>query len=261
MNHLPKKKFGQNFLIDQTIIQQIIDLIAPKSNDHLIEIGPGLGAITFPLLALVQRIDAIELDRDVIPLLKKNANNSPKLIIHEQDALNLALSEFTNQKHMLRIVGNLPYNISTPLLFHLLSQTTFIMDMHFMLQKEVGERLAACPGSKKYGRLSVMTQYYCEAEMLLQVPPHAFTPPPKVQSQFIRLSPKPPELIAKNWQTFYRVVKEAFSQRRKTLYNTLKHRITKAQLLELNIDPSQRPEELSVSHFVQISNFCNDLRN
>ena len=253
-DHHPKKRFGQNFLTDGMIISQIISLIHPQATDHLVEIGPGLGAITLPLLSQVAKIDAIELDKDIVPLLQQKTIGIGHLEIRQQDALTLSLAQLSDKASSLRIVGNLPYNISTPLLFHLLNQKFFIIDMHFMLQREVAERLAASPGSKKYGRLSVMVQYHCEIEALLDVPPSAFKPSPKVDSMFIRLIPTQPSLAAKSISGLDAVVKQAFSQRRKTLINTLKAIITKEQLISLDIDPTQRPEELSVENFVRISN-------
>lgn len=252
--YLPKKRFGQNFLADALIIQQLINTIQPKQSDHLIEIGPGLGAITLPLLPLVNKIDAIELDRDLVPLLTNKTKGIGNLIIHQQDALSLALNQFTEESHSVRVVGNLPYNISTPLLFHLFEQKIFIKDMHFMLQKEVAERLSAEPGSKQYGRLTVMAQYHCEVEVMLTVPPHAFNPAPKVDSAFVRLTPISPPLPANDLKKLESIVKKAFAKRRKTLFNTLKESITKERLLSLNIDPNQRPEQTTIENFVQISN-------
>lgn len=252
--HQAKKSFGQNFLSDEFIIEQIVRLIDPKPEDHLVEIGPGFGAITLPLLPLVAKIDAIELDRDVIPLLKKKSEGKGDLVIHQQDALTFDLNTLSSVDRSLRVVGNLPYNISTPLLFHLFSQKNLILDMHFMLQKEVAERLIARPGTKQYGRLSIMTQYHCEIEALLSVPPIAFRPPPKVDSTFIRLIPIEPTLLANDLCKLELIVKQAFTQRRKTLHNCLKTLVTKEQLMALGIDPNIRPEELSVDNFVKLSN-------
>lgn len=252
--HYAKKRFGQNFLTDEFIIHQIVNLIHPQPNDHLVEIGPGLGAITLPLLPQVAKIDAIELDRDIIPILEKKAANLGSLKIHQQDALTFDLSLLSKKPRSLRVVGNLPYNISTPILFHLFKQKELILDMHFMLQKEVAERLSAKPGNKQYGRLSIMSQYHCEIEGLLDVPPHSFSPAPKVDSMFICLIPKEPQVRAHDLSMLDEVVKQAFAQRRKTLNNALKRLVTKEQLLALDVDPNQRPEELSVDKFVEISN-------
>lgn len=254
VTHQPKKKFSQNFLTDEQIIAQIIYAINPGSQDHLVEIGPGLGAMTVPLLPFVSKIDAIELDRDIIPTLDKNTQHIGNIVIHQQDALTLALNQLTTTEKSLRIVGNLPYHISTPLIFHLLNQQSYIIDMHFMLQKEVAERIVSLPGSKIYGRLSVMTQYHCDAELLIEVPPTAFYPQPKVDSSVIRLIPKTPALLAKNPLNLEKVVKEAFTTRRKTLANALKKLVSREQLLTLGIDPMLRAEQLSVDNFVQISN-------
>jgi 16S rRNA (adenine1518-N6/adenine1519-N6)-dimethyltransferase len=250
----PKKSFGQNFLSDESIIEQLVSLISPRCQDHLVEIGPGLGAITLPLLPLVAKIDAIELDKQLVPILQQKALGKGELVIHQQDALFLDLSSLSKQAASLRIIGNLPYNITTPLLFHLFNQRQYIVDMHFMVQKEVAERLTANPGNKQYGRLTVMAQYYCHIESLLLVPPHAFRPRPKVDSAFIRLMPQTSTLLAKDMSLFDGVVKEAFSHRRKTIGNALKQLITKEQLIALDINPLKRPEELSIEKFVIISN-------
>lgn len=249
-----KKRFGQNFLVDEFIIDNIIHAIAPKPEDHLLEIGPGIGAITLPLLSLVNKIDAVELDKDLIPILENKAQKKDNLIIHQRDILVFNLNEITSKPYSLRVVGNLPYNISTPLLFHLLDQKEFIIDMHFMLQQEVAQRLAASPESKQYGRLTVMAQYHCEIEIVVAVPPHAFKPAPKVHSSFVRLKPKQPIVTAKNMASLDRVVKEAFSKRRKTLGNALKTLLSAEQITSLDIDPKLRPEQISVENYVKMSN-------
>jgi 16S rRNA (adenine1518-N6/adenine1519-N6)-dimethyltransferase len=246
---------GQNFLVDGIVIQQIVACIAPSPQDHLVEIGPGLGAITVPLLPLVAKIDAIELDRDLIPLLQKNAASKGHLEIHPQNVLQFNLETLSVQPKSLRVVGNLPYNISSPLLFHLLEQKRLIADMHFMVQQEVAERLTAHPNTKQYGRLTVMAQYHCYIEPLLAVPPYAFRPAPKVHSTFIRLTPSERKIAAKNKPHFDHVVKQAFAQRRKTIHNSLKGLISKEQLIALDIDPMLRAENLTVEDFVVISNF------
>ena len=249
----PKKKYlGQTFLHDQNIIDQIIKFVAPKKSDNLIEIGPGAGALTTRLLPLVDKLDVIELDKDIIPILEKNCNRSPKLHIHVEDVLK---TDFTLFKAPLRLVGNLPYNISTPLLFHLIKNIGAVNDMHFMLQKEVAKRITAKPGSKTYGRLSVMLQYYCETKILLKIGSGAFSPPPKVDSAFIRLVPhKKITLKASDENRFAHIVRDAFSQRRKTIANSLKKQISREQLETIGIDPTSRPEQLSVQDFVLISN-------
>lgn len=248
-----KKKFlGQHFLHDPKILERIVGFIAPQPSDHLIEIGPGEGALTSKLLPLVHSMDVIEFDRDVIPKLKNNCNNSENLRIHIGDVLQVAFTQFSPP---LRLVGNLPYNISTPLLFKAVENIALIKDMHFMLQKEVAERIVAPPGSKTYGRLSVMLQHYCEVELLLHVGPGAFSPPPKVNSAFIRLIPRKCFSVAAEDEGLFReVVRSAFCQRRKIISNGLKKYITASGLKEIGINPMSRPEQLGVDEFVQISN-------
>jgi 16S rRNA (adenine1518-N6/adenine1519-N6)-dimethyltransferase len=249
---IPRKRFGQNFLQDKNIIQKIINAIAPKKGDHIVEIGPGLGALTTQLLPILKTMDVIELDRDLIPKLQAKCKDLGQLNIHQADVLKF---DFKKLDDHLRIVGNLPYNISTPLIFHLLKQLDGILDMHFMLQKEVVERLAATPSNKNYGRLSVMVQYFCQVTKLFAVTPRAFYPVPKVESALVRLIPhKKVSLLARNTTLLEKVVKTAFSQRRKTIQNSLKALITQQQLIELNIDPKLRAEQLSVDDFVKISN-------
>lgn len=249
-----KKRFGQHFLIDEFIINQIVQAIHPTDEDHLVEIGPGRGAITLPLLPLVAKLDAIELDRDMIPILTKKLAGKGCFVIHALDALTVDLATLTQKPTSLRLVGNLPYNISTPLIFHLLSQKEFIIDMHFMLQKEVGLRLTAHPGCKRYGRLSVMAQYHCDIEALIDVPPHAFKPIPKVDSLFIRLQPHEPREKAHCLNTLNHLVKTAFAQRRKTIHNALKTLLSTADLEANAINPNSRAEELTVEKFVILSN-------
>lgn len=249
-----KKRFGQNFLQDDVIIRRIIAAISPQKNDRILEVGPGVGAITLPLLRSVGCLDAVEIDRDIIPLLQKNATGVGELVIHQQDVLSFKLDSLTQEKSSLRVVGNLPYNISTPLLFYLFSQQCLIKDMHFMLQKEVGARLAAAPGSKKFGRLSVMAQYNCDIEMLFDVPPAAFDPAPKVHSTFVRLLPRALPFRVNDKDKFAKIVCLAFTQRRKTILNTLKTQVTRERLISLGIDPTLRPEDLTVEDYVNISN-------
>ncbi|MBN2689734.1 MAG: 16S rRNA (adenine(1518)-N(6)/adenine(1519)-N(6))-dimethyltransferase RsmA [Gammaproteobacteria bacterium] len=249
----PKKRFGQNFLQDKIIIENIISAINPQKDDAIVEIGPGTGALTFKLLKITCKLDAIELDRDLIDNLRNKSKNLGEIDIHNSDALEFDFNKiYKTQK--LRIVGNLPYNISTPIIFHLLNYLDIIQDMHFMLQKEVVDRITAKPGNKQYGRLSIMTQYFLITEKLFDVPPEAFYPAPKVDSSIIRLTPKKVTFPTKNIKNLQLVVTLAFQQRRKTLKNTLKKLITEEQLISLNIDPSVRPEQLSVDDFVRISN-------
>lgn len=251
----PRKRFGQHFLRDDNIIQAIINALHPKSDEQIVEIGPGLGALTFKLLPLVHKLIVVEFDRDLIPELKAKSKAFGELIIHQADALEFDFSQLAHEPNSLRLIGNLPYNISTPLIFHLLENTQIIKDMLFMLQKEVADRIVAQVGDKAYGRLSVMVQYFCRAENLFPVPPSAFYPIPKVDSAVIRLIPhaKIPYL-AKNFTLFADVVRLAFNQRRKTLRNSLHTLINPEQLLHIGIEPTLRAENLSVEDFVKISN-------
>lgn len=253
-----RKRFGQNFLQNDSIINAIVQAIAPKSEQCLIEIGPGRGALTRPILDKSQQLMAIEIDRDLIEYLKPLEKNGLHLI--EADALTVNYADFVKQsdanKQQLRLIGNLPYNISTPLLLHLLDFTESIQDMHFMLQKEVAERLAAEPGTKDYGRLSVMMQYFCTVDILFMVPPTAFFPQPKVDSSIIRITPhrvSPYESVDK--AILESTVKQGFAQRRKTLRNNFKKILTEADWLTLNIDSQRRPEELTIAEFVKIAKF------
>jgi len=254
--HQARKRFGQNFLHDQGIIRHIVACIRPKADQKIVEIGPGLGAITEHLLATTGHLDVVELDRDLLPHLRISfASYGKNLRIHEADALKFDFASLSTDAELLRIVGNLPYNISTPLIFHLLSYTNLIADMHFMLQKEVVLRLAAGAGTNNYGRLSIMAQYFCRVDSLFEVPPEAFDPRPKVDSAIVRMAPYT-ELphTALDFNHFEQLVKSAFSQRRKTLRNNLKGIASDEQLQSLGIDPSIRSERLTVSEFVAISN-------
>lgn len=253
--HKARKRFGQNFLHDQHVIGKIVKAIHPKHSDALVEIGPGMGAITEPLLEACGKLDVVELDRDLIPILRTKFFNFPEFIIHECDALKFDFTTLLQPGQRLRIVGNLPYNISTPLIFHFLAHHKIVQDMHFMLQKEVVERLAAAPGNGDYGRLSIMAQYYCKVEPLFIVGPGAFNPPPKVDSAIVRLSPY--ETLphpAQDVKILERVVREAFNMRRKTLRNTLKNLISAEELAAIGIDSSLRPENLTLADYVKISN-------
>ena len=248
-----KKRFGQHFLHDHGIIQTLIQYINPKQDQQIIEIGPGMGALTFPLLKRLGSMEVIEIDRDVIQYLQQQGGE--KLTIHNMDALKFDLAQLLNGTQQLRVVGNLPYNISTPLIFHLLEYAPHIQDMHFMLQKEVVDRITAKPDNKTYGRLSVMVQYHCDTEYLFYVSPEAFNPPPKVDSAVLRLQPwqqKPYQ--ANDIKLFSQVVTQAFSMRRKTLRNTLKKLLTTAQIEAVGINPSLRTENLSVEDYVKLSN-------
>ncbi|MCF8005824.1 MAG: 16S rRNA (adenine(1518)-N(6)/adenine(1519)-N(6))-dimethyltransferase RsmA [Methylovulum sp.] len=253
-HHIARKRFGQNFLQDQSIISQLIASAQTQPQQHWVEIGPGLGALTAPLLRTGVRLDVIELDRDLVSLLHTAFHDHPQLTIHSADALHFDFTALATDAEKLRVIGNLPYNISTPLLFHLLSNAHCIQDMHFMLQKEVVNRMCAAPGSKQYGRLSVMVQYYCATEWLFDVPPESFDPIPKVMSAIIRLTPHlTPPVVINNIENLNRVVTEAFSQRRKTLRNCLKKLLDEDALIQLNIDPNARAETLSLADFAKLS--------
>jgi 16S rRNA (adenine1518-N6/adenine1519-N6)-dimethyltransferase len=252
MKHLAKKRFGQNFLTDQAVIQSLVDAIAPQSDDLMVEIGPGLGALTQPLLTKLNALHVVEIDRDIIAWMQ-NTYAASKVHIHHSDVLKF---DFTNIGERIRVVGNLPYNISSPILFHLLDNVAGIIDMHFMLQKEVVERMVASPSTAAYGRLSVMLQYHLHMEYLITVPPEAFNPAPKVESAFVRCVPhKALPFVAKDTALFAKVVMAAFGQRRKTLRNTLKGLLDDAGFAALNIDSQLRAENLSVAQFVAIANF------
>ena len=251
--HIARKRFGQNFLHDRYVVQACLDAIHPRSDEVLVEIGPGLGALTQPLLQRIPHLQVIEIDRDLIARLRQTFAPT-QLSIHEGDALKF---EFATLGNDLRIVGNLPYNISTPLLFHLADYTPQIRDMHFMLQKEVVERMAAAPSSAAYGRLSVMLQYQFDVESLFDVAPDAFQPAPKVTSSFVRLSPRRPlPHYAQDSAIFAKIVLAAFSARRKTLRNTLKPYLTEQDFAALGIDPGLRAENLDVAAFVSIANYA-----
>lgn len=255
-NHKHKKRFGQNFLNNDRIIQQIVAAISPKPNQHLVEIGPGEAALTQPLLEQVDRLDIIEIDNDLIAPLTAKLGHYPAFHLHHTDALTFDYAQLSEpDSQPLRIVGNLPYNISSPLLFHLMNFADRIEDMHFMLQKEVVERITAQPGIKAYGRLSVMLQYACDVEYLLTVAPENFNPPPKVDSAIIRLRPyqqKP--FQAEDEMAFADLVRQAFSQKRKTLRNNLKGWLTELQIEQCDITPSSRAETLTIENFVCLAN-------
>jgi 16S rRNA (adenine1518-N6/adenine1519-N6)-dimethyltransferase len=263
LQHRARKRFGQNFLHDATIIDRIAAAVHPQPAQHLVEIGPGQGALTEALLSSGCVLDVIELDRDLVPGLLAAFCLNPGFKLHSADALKFDFDSLvrsspanaSTQGQPLRVVGNLPYNISTPLIFKLLENCSIIQDMHFMLQLEVVERLAASPGSKDWGRLGIMAQYQCRVEHLFDVPPHAFRPAPKVQSAIVRLTPwkdspwqpcSEPKLRA--------VVKSAFAHRRKTLRNNLKQIISSSELEALGIDPGARAETLQLSQFIEITN-------
>ncbi len=254
--HRARRRFGQNFLHDDAVILRIINAIAPRKGDNMVEIGPGQGALTTLLLNELGKMSAVELDRDLVPILKKNCASHGALTIHNVDALKFDFCSLTTAASSLRVVGNLPYNISTPLIFHLLTQAHCIRDMYFMLQREVVERMAAMPGSKTYGRLSIMVQYHCEVENLFIVGPESFDPMPKIDSAIVRLTPRSEPAVKVNDETlFAKVVTQAFSQRRKTIRNTLKPYMTGDEISSLEIDPSLRAEVLDLETFARLTNY------
>ena len=244
MSHKARKRFGQNFLNDRQVIERIISTISPKKKDDIVEIGPGKGAITFPLLGQLNKLNVVEIDRDLIALLQSSQNT--KLIIHEANALSFDFSQISNN---LRVVGNLPYNISSPLLFNLLSQKDNIIDMTFMLQKEVVDRIVAKNNCKDFGRLSVMMQSFFDVELIFTVPKESFNPQPKIESAVVYLKTKQKPLID-DIKLLEKVVKICFSQRRKTLKNCLKSYLDQKQT---EIDLSQRAEMLSVENFITLT--------
>ncbi len=256
MQHRPRKRFGQNFLQDRHTVDAIVHAINPESTDRMLEIGPGLGALTFPLLKKVQHLTAIEIDTDLHAHLMTNTAENQHLTLISADALTIDLTPFG---HNLRVVGNLPYNISTPLLFHLLKYHTQIKDIHIMLQKEVVDRLAATPGSKDYGRLSIMTQYHCDVDALFTVPPTAFYPAPQVESAVVRLTPHQQKRYDDvPTEDLVQLVAMAFAMRRKTLANNLKKLISATQLTQMDINPGLRPEQISIEDYIRLAKFVSN---
>lgn len=251
--HIPRKRFGQNFLHDEKVIDQIIAAIAPSPNDHLLEIGPGQGALTEPLIDSKSKLDCVEIDQDLVKFLNERYCSSVLNVI-EKDILKFDIKILDPQPKSLRVVGNLPYNISTPVLFHLLKSHELISDMTFMLQLEVVQRITARAGEKNYGRLGLMLQYHCEVEHLFNVPSTAFTPAPKVGSAIVRLKPyKKKPIEAKDPKILETVIRTAFNQRRKTLRNSLKALLRESKNPS-SVDLSLRPETLSLEDYVEISN-------
>ena len=251
--HVPRKRFGQHFLHERGVIERILRALQPAPGDRFVEIGPGEGALTLPLLAEAGRLTAIELDRDLIPVLRERARSVGELNLIEADALTVDFDALA-QGDRLRLVGNLPYNISTPLLFHALHHAGAIRDMHFMLQKEVVQRMAAASGSKTYGRLSVSLQSRCRVEHLFDVAPGAFRPPPKVDSAIVRVVPlERPPLDPVEQDALDRVLRAAFAQRRKTLRNALRGVAGDADLESCGIDPGARAEDVPVARYVALA--------
>ena len=251
--HAPRKRFGQNFLTDQGVISAIARAINPHKEDNVVEIGPGQGALTDALFESGCAIKAIEIDRDLQSQLRVMFFNR-ELTLFNYDALKFDFNDLSNEENDLRIVGNLPYNISTPLIFKLLTHLPIIRDMHFMLQKEVVDRLAAVPGTKAWGRVSVMTQIDCDVESLFEVPPEAFFPRPKVQSAIVRITPRNERYRPEcSRERLSKLVQLAFAQRRKTLRNNLKGVLGNAAIEALGIDPGCRAETLSLDQLIDLS--------
>jgi 16S rRNA (adenine1518-N6/adenine1519-N6)-dimethyltransferase len=253
MKHIPRKRFGQNFLTDQSVLENIVCLIAPEADDTMVEIGPGLGAMTRLLLKTLSHLQVVEIDRDLVTRLKKTFPPE-KLTIHQGDALEFDFGQIPIAAGKeLRVVGNLPYNISSPLLFHLAQFAPLVQDQHFMLQKEVVERMVAAPGSKTYGRLSVMLQWRYDMTLMMIVPPSAFDPPPKVESAIVRMLPIRQPLPCDGLK-LEQVVTKAFSQRRKVLRNCVAGLFTENDLIDVGIDPQARAETLPLEQFVLLAN-------
>ena len=257
--HYARKRFGQNFLHDENVIRKIVDAISAVEGDHLLEIGPGLGALTKELAKTGATIHCVELDADLAKSLRTEFQEYDSIKIIEGDALKFDLSSIATEKRPLRVIGNLPYNISTPIIFHLLKNSELIRDMTFMLQLEVIQRMVSKVGKRNYGRLSLMVQYYCEVEHLFNVASSAFSPKPKVVSALARLKPHNSTSIrAKDSDCLQTVIRTAFNQRRKTLRNSLRTIIPEALLDRIAINKSLRPQDITLNEYVEISNaICN----
>lgn len=256
--HTPRKRFGQNFLVDSNIIAAIIAAINPKADQHILEIGPGLGVLTQHLIASKAKVDAVEIDRDLAQHLEARFGNASNFTLHCQDILKFPLQtlQAKTKNKQIRVVGNLPYNISTPLLFKLFDEIHCISDMFFMLQHEVALRLAAKPNSKEYGRMSIMAQYFCSMDIVINVPPSAFDPAPKVNSSVVRFVPHTRPLVkVADHSLLQNIVTQAFSQRRKTIANALKASLNQNDFINLQIDPRLRPENLSLADYANIANY------
>ncbi|SEK75943.1 dimethyladenosine transferase [Colwellia chukchiensis] len=259
LGHQAKKRFGQNFLHDEGIISNIVDAINPEPGDNLIEIGPGLGALTEPVIERAGQLSVVELDRDLAHRLRHHPFLAKHLTIYEEDALKFDFAQLASAEKPLRIFGNLPYNISTPLIFHLLSFKAQVKDMHFMLQKEVVQRMASGENCKSYGRLSIMTQYQCQVIPVMEIAPEAFKPAPKVDSAIVRLVPhKTIKNPVKDIKVLNSVCLAAFNQRRKTIRNSFKKLLSVETITSLGIDPSLRPENLVLADFVRLANYLSD---
>jgi 16S rRNA (adenine1518-N6/adenine1519-N6)-dimethyltransferase len=251
--HQPRKRFGQHFLHDQNIIERIINAFNPEPGQSIVEIGPGQGALTLPLLNRIGELHVVEFDRDLAKMISCLCKNIGKLHMHCTDALELDFCKLAGQR--IRVIGNLPYNISTPFIFHLLKQLACINDMLFMLQEEVVDRMNAEPGSRTYGRLSVMVQSQCQVKKLFRVGSGAFNPPPKVESAIVALTPhETPVAEIINHAAFVTIVRESFNQRRKTLRNALRNYLATEQIVSLGINPGMRPEQLTICQFASLAN-------
>ena len=255
MPNILRKRFGQHFLTDKTIIHTIVQIINPTVKQNICEIGPGLGAITLPILKKINQMHAVEIDRDLAQELQVKCKDIGTVIIHNADVLKFNFNDIADPNQPMRLIGNLPYNISTSLLFHLLNFSSLIMDMHFMLQKEVVDRIIAKPGHSQYSRLTVMVQSYYDVESLLDISPDMFTPPPKVNSSFLRLMQNDVyEKKIKNRNLFNNIIDTAFNQRRKTIKNSLSSIVSRQQLENAIIDPDLRPQEISIQQYIKLSN-------
>ena len=254
MEHRARKRFGQNFLVDPQVIQRIVNTINPAAGDLILEIGPGQAAISKPLAETGAELHMLEIDRDLAKRLETRFASIANIEVHTGDALKTDFAKIVDGRRF-RLVGNLPYNISTPLLFHVLQWKDLVIDMHFMLQQEVVRRMTASPGGKTWGRLSVMCQYFCEVTHLFNVPPESFSPAPRVQSSFVSLVPHAaPPVFIRDMTTFERLVSQAFSMRRKTLRNSLKSMLDASEIESAGIDPGLRPETLGLEQFASLSN-------
>lgn len=256
--HTPRKRFGQNFLVDNNIITAIVVAINPKAGQHILEIGPGLGVLTQYLIDSNAEINAVEIDRDLAQHLEARFSKCHNFTLHCQDILKFPLKSISleTKNSKFRVVGNLPYNISTPLLFKLFADINHISDMFFMLQHEVALRLAAKPNTKEYGRMSIMAQYFCDMDIVINVPPSAFDPAPKVNSSVVRFIPHTqPRVKVTDHNMLQTIVTQAFSQRRKTIANALKASLTSNDFITLQINPSLRPENLSLMDYANIANY------
>ena len=250
-----RKRYGQHLLTDRSVIENIVHVVCPKTDQIICEIGPGKGAITFPILKIAKKLHAIEIDRDLVRFLEKKSNEFGELTIYQMDVLDFNFNTISKQTNSIRLIGNLPYNISTPILFYLLKFKDKIIDMHFMLQKEVVDRITASTCTSNYSRLSVMMQTNYNVISLFDIKPNQFKPAPKVDSSFMRLVPSDEyKSQIKNSTQFSKLVETAFQQRRKTIKNSLSKLVNEKQLLNAHILPSQRPQEISIQQYINLSN-------